>query len=316
MKKFIRALVCFTVLMAVMYLPLLFIWGDAAPYWVYTSLKYKRGHSNTPRMLDEARNTSGPDILILGSSHAYRGFDVRIFSNAGYTAFNLGSSSQTPLQTFVLLQRYLKTIHPKFVIYEVYPGTFRDKGIEGAADLISNDMNDSLTYNMALNVNHLIIYNTLAYGYYHDITRGKNVKTNTDLAAEDTYIPGGYVEKKLTYYKNMPARRKHAIHFNEKQMAAFEKSIALLEKSGIQYALVFAPVPKSTYNAFSNTQDFEVYFNRWGRYYDYNTRVDLNDSLHFFDNNHLNQRGVELFNRELLKNNEIFSRIPKDDRGL
>jgi len=306
MKKFIRSLIGFTVLMAVMYPPLLFIWGDAMPYWLYTSLKYSKGHSSTIVMLDEARHTKNPDILILGSSHAYRGFDVRIFGNAGYTAFNMGTSSQTPLQTYVLLQRYLKNMHPKFVIYEVYPGTFANRGVEGATDLISNDINDSLSYSMGLKINHLITYNTLAYGYYHDFTRGVPEKPVADLAAEDTYIPGGYVEKTVTYFKNVPAGKKHDIIFDNKQLDAFEKSIALLKRNGIPYALIFAPIPKSTYNSYKNSAALERYFSRHGDYFDYNKKVSLDDSLHFFDTNHLNQRGVELFNRELLKNNKIF----------
>ena len=119
MKKFIRAVILFTLFAACLYLPLLFLWGDAVPYWVYTNLKYKRGHDSTLFMLNEARHIKNPDVLILGSSHVYRGFDVRIFNKAGYKVFNMGSSSQTPLQTYVLLQRYLKTIRPKCVVYEV-----------------------------------------------------------------------------------------------------------------------------------------------------------------------------------------------------
>ena len=295
-------------LMAAMYLPLLFIWGDVMPYWLYTSLKYKQGHSSTIIMLDEARRTKNPDVLILGSSHAYRGFDVRIFNTAGYSAFNLGSSSQTPLQTYVLLQRYLKNIRPKFVIYEVYPGTFATRGIEGAADLISNDINDSLSYSMDLKINHLITYNTLAYGYYHDFTRGVPQTPAADLAPEDTYIPGGYVEKTVTYFRNAPAEKKYEVIFDKNQRDAFEKSIALLKRNGIPYALVFAPVPKSTYNSYKNTTDIEHYFSRHGVYFDYNKKSGLDDSLHFFDDNHLNQRGVELFNHELLKNRAIFKK--------
>ena len=259
--------------------------------------------------MDEARHTKDPDILILGSSHAYRGFDIRIFSNAGYKAFNLGSSSQTPLQTYVLLQRYLKTIRPKFVIYEVYPGTFTNNGIEGGADLISNDINDSLSYDMATKINSLITYNTLAYGYYHDLTRSKNLRPKGHLPAADTYVPGGYVEKTVTYFKNLPTAERTDLIFDKNQCDAFEKSIALLKKNRIKYVLVFAPVPKSTYNSYKNKNAITLFFNQHGLYYDYNTKVSLNDSLHFFDDNHLNQKGVALFNRKLLTNRAIFSSL-------
>lgn len=311
MKKFIRAVVLFTLFTACLYVPLLFLWGDAVPYWVYTNLKYKRGHDSTLFMLNEARHIENPDVLILGSSHAYRGFDVRIFNKAGYKVFNMGSSSQTPLQTYILLQRYLKTIRPRCVVYEVFPETFTNMGIEGATNLMSNDRNDSLSYDMAIEINNLITYNTLAYGYYHDFTRSENANPEINLPAVDVYVPGGYVEKEVTYFNNRPANKKTDVIFNKSQRNAFEKSIALLKKNHIKYILVFAPLPKSKYNSYKNKSEIALYFKQQGLYYDYNTKVSLNDSLHFFDDNHLNQRGVELFNHQLLKNKAIFNHAIK-----
>ena len=82
------------------------------------------------------RKIKNVDVLFLGSSHAYRGFDPRIFRKRGYSSFNLGSSAQTPSQTKVWLKRYLKHLNPKIVIYEVYPGTFSSDGIEASLDLV------------------------------------------------------------------------------------------------------------------------------------------------------------------------------------
>ena len=52
----------------------------------------------------EADTTANVNILVLGASHAYRGIDPRVFTEKGYRLFNLGSSSQTPLQTQILLK--------------------------------------------------------------------------------------------------------------------------------------------------------------------------------------------------------------------
>ena len=46
----------------------------------------------------DADTTINIDVLVLGSSHAYRGFDPRIFKKAGIKLFNFGSSGQTLLQ--------------------------------------------------------------------------------------------------------------------------------------------------------------------------------------------------------------------------
>ena len=39
----------------------------------------------------------------------------------------------------------------------------------------------------------------------------------------------------------------------------------------------------------------------FGDYTNFNNNSCLNDSLHFYDNNHLNQAGVEIFNKELIR---------------
>lgn len=46
-------------------------------------------------MFNDLRKLNNCDILFLGSSHCYRGFDPRVFKNIGYNIFNLGTSSQT-----------------------------------------------------------------------------------------------------------------------------------------------------------------------------------------------------------------------------
>ena len=64
----------------------------------------------------DAENIKNPDILFLGSSHAYRGFDTRMFSQANISSFNLGSSSQSPINTQVLLKQYLQKINLKLLL--------------------------------------------------------------------------------------------------------------------------------------------------------------------------------------------------------
>ena len=109
----------------------------------------------------EAKETKNPDILFLGSSHAYRGLDPRIFAEEGITSFNLGSSSQTPINTQVLLHQYLDQIQPKMVIYEVYAGTLTSDGVESSLDLLISSplLSDELT-------NGRQKIKTSNYGYY------------------------------------------------------------------------------------------------------------------------------------------------------
>src|SRR3972149_6768649 len=49
------------------------------------------------KSLAEFDRTQNYDLIFLGSSHCYRCFDPFVFQKFGLTTYNLGSSSQTPI---------------------------------------------------------------------------------------------------------------------------------------------------------------------------------------------------------------------------
>jgi len=103
MKRFIHSLLLFIPCSIVIYILLIILWGDYAPRILEKNLNYKIGAGgHMYSRLQDIHRTSNIDILILGSSHAYRGYDPRIFNKHGFSMFNLGSSAQSPIQTKVL----------------------------------------------------------------------------------------------------------------------------------------------------------------------------------------------------------------------
>ena len=61
------------------------------------------------------------DVLVLGSSHAYQGFNTAVLWNEyGYTAFNLCGPAQPIWNTYYYLEEALKTQTPKAIILDVY----------------------------------------------------------------------------------------------------------------------------------------------------------------------------------------------------
>ena len=121
MKRFLRNIISFILFVIVFYCVGICIFGELVPSFFRPNLKSSRNSSSyTFTRLNEVKNVSDIDILFVGSSHAYRGFDTRIFGSNGMTAFNLGTSAQTPLQTKFLLERYLDEVAPKNVIFQVF----------------------------------------------------------------------------------------------------------------------------------------------------------------------------------------------------
>ena len=263
---------------------------------------FRGGHGHTYTRLKEIKSKNNIDILFCGSSHAYRGFNTNIFRDSGYTVFNLGSSSQTHIQTEILLKRYLTQVKPKLVIYEVNPEIFTMKGVESAIDIISNDKNDFESIKMVFKIQSLMAFNTLNYTFLYDIINRNKAFSENKQKDEDTYIEGGYVEKKLTNNKTLNiSQNKFKIDINKKQIQSFENALSLISKTNCKVILVFAPITSRTYNTFENLELFSKMMSTYGKYYDFNKIIILNDTTDFYDSEHLNINGVLKFNNKLIQ---------------
>ena len=143
MKKFLKKIFYFTLFILVFYFVFIFIWGNFAPYSLKVNLMTFEGKNvHTYLKLKEVKKVRKVDILFIGSSRCYRGFDVRIFKKYNFTSYNLGTTSQSPIQSEMLLKKHLNRIKPKVVVFEVNPLMFSIDGLESSLDIISNDEND------------------------------------------------------------------------------------------------------------------------------------------------------------------------------
>jgi hypothetical protein len=235
------------------------------------------------------------DYLIIGSSHAYRNFNPAIFEQNGFTCFNIGSSSQTPSNSYALLEQYITKCNN--VIYEVYPVTLAIEGTE-AFYILNNDLENFTTLsNMALYVNNFRTYNLLSMHYWLK-------QSVQNLTVDTARFYKGYV---ATYDSVKASINYDSITLNKKTIDAqihfIEKAISLCKKHNKPISLVYAPVPskliiKDEEHAIKKLNQLankhSIVFLNWGRNH------NLNDAHHFFDDDHLNAAGVDLFNTYLL----------------
>ena len=78
MKLFLRKIGTFSLLTIFGYSILILMWGEFSP--TERNLKYSLGNNGHSFLrFKEAKEKRNIDILFLGSSHAYHGFDTRIF---------------------------------------------------------------------------------------------------------------------------------------------------------------------------------------------------------------------------------------------
>jgi len=299
MKRFIKNIFLFLLIGFPFYFVFIIIFGSI-PFVKLPNLSYGLGggSSHSYSRLKEAKELKNVDILFLGSSHAYRGFDVRIFKEYGFKTFNLGTSSQTPIQTKLLLDRYLNNLNPKLAVYAINLNS--SDGVESAIDILSNDKKDFSAFLMTLKINNIKVYNTFIYGIIRDffnIDKNYYQPLSIKNAYEtDNYISGGYVEKKTGTLLNIKTKIKikstektsNTKSVPEYQLKAFSDIINTFLNRDINYLLLLTPVTDNRYN------NYVELLRQYEPYSDFNEILDLDDS-YFYDANHLKQEGAEIF---------------------
>jgi hypothetical protein len=296
---FLRYCFTFLILTLFVYLGGICIWGEFFPPLLNKNLSYFRFEiGNTYERLAEAKTKKNIAILFLGSSHAYRTFDTRIYTRLGYDCFNLGTSGQSPLQTLTLLKRYSQ-INAKLVIIEVFPFNFESNGAESCVDLLSNDLIDYPAIDEVIKINQLLTYNSLIFCLYKNYI-SPFTKINKKDTTLDCYIKGGFVQRRLSFFNPKEKLKPKNWKLLPQQLLALDEVLAILKRKDIPFILVQSPITHYLYNSYKNNEEIDSVFSKKGKYINFNVMVNLTDSLHFYDDNHLNQIGVKIFNKALI----------------
>jgi hypothetical protein len=299
MKGFVKSILIFAVFSSMFYMAGILALGYAGISALHLNFKFLDTPSRSLLRVQDIQQIDTVDILFLGSSRAFKGFDTRIFNEHGYSAFNFGTSAQTPVQTAMLLDRYLDGIAPRLVVYEVYPEGFESDGVESAIDLLSSDRADAHAWKMMKEVSKPTVSHALFFALWQQ-SLGKELRF-TDRP--DGYLPmSGYIQRPVTYNVAMDMVFPHQdIEIRDYQWAAFERIVKKFRERNIRLIMVQAPVPSSRYDAMTNRDSIHELLRNQGEFIAFNEILALDDSLHFEDDSHLNQIGAELFNARLIE---------------
>jgi len=262
------------------------------------------------------------DILFCGSSHCYRGFDTRLFEENDIKSFNMGSSAQTPLNTYYLLKEYIDSIKTKILILETFSGTLSLQGSESSIDLISNlELTDNM-HRMVLNTNDFETYKSYAYLKLNRILYPLNIKHQKEMKS-DIYLEGGYVKTtKISNEKINYNYKKKNVEILNKQLNYIELIAKLCKENEIEFILMQTPMSKSVRNSITNFDEIDQILAALARknsflYVNFNANqmydsMQLDVNYDWYDNSHLTQTGVNKFNKYLISkfiNNGIFSSL-------
>ena len=296
MKRLLKHTILFALVAIVAYPVLLCLLGDLG--WVRTARTEMANRGFLNSRIKDIRNYRNVDVLFLGSSHCYRTFDTRFYRSQGISCFNLGSSNQTPVQTYVLLKAYLDSINPRFVVFEVHPDIMKNDGIECAVDLLMNTPMTCEATKMAWRTGNMKVINTWLYGLYNQRICHRLERFHEEPIMDDAeYIPGGYVEINTKEFERKRYSR-HNLFIRPEQMEALKQCLNLLKERDIPYMLVEVQDAYQLRSAFKNHEWFENKMKALGPYR--YKLLPLVDTVHFCNSNHLFKPGIELFNQDFV----------------
>ena len=290
-KKFFITSVCFVlVFLAGYFLAYMFFFNTLF------SSKYNSKISPSKRTLETFfASKQDYDVLFLGSSHAYRSFDPRIFAAHGIKSYNLGTTSQAPVNSYELLKRSIS--RTKAVVLEVYPDTISSQGRESYLDFLVNSNSYSLILDMAIDIWDTRYLSFLAIKKIID-------HENKDTQVKNESFFDGYVEtnsiaKENTKYESYVLNEQYI----EEQIKYLNKIIKLCKDHGVKLSFVYAPVPAEL--TIAGEHKLLVELSDLGQangvsFYNIGRNHNLDSKRFFFDDDHLNKEGVSVFNKMLI----------------
>jgi len=240
-------------------------------------------------MLADYDKSTHYDLLVMGSSHAYRGYDPRIFSQHGYSMFNAGTSSQSPEIGLHLLKNHLIIDENQLVIMDVYPLIFTLEGHETKWRWIVHDDHRWDAVKLAISEPDFRSLNTLVKRL---ICENEGIEYTID-----GYVGNGYCTMSDTLDFDFAFEPKT---FNPRTEVAddFKELVSQIVKKGARLLLVNHPMPQA-----SQQPDLTPFLDSLGikvPYLDYTHQPGFG-LAYFGDASHLNQAGVNKFNELLLK---------------
>ena len=235
------------------------------------------------------------DVVVVGSSHAYRGYDPRHFELRGHTLFNLGSTAQTPVNSWPVVKALINERNTGLLIVDVYKGVLDSDGRESATKLIPNVEDDLLAAVLAWRMLDPRAINLMV------LRMAK--KHRQPFPAGKGYIRSGYCSVVDSVKGPIQYHMAKRIELDERQLEHLDHILDHALNKGIPVILVTHPMPLAA-DTSGHRRFAELLRAHLGPdgppYLDLAVDHDLDPRDHFYDHNHLNQAGVDRFNAVLI----------------
>ena len=300
MKVFIKLLFYFSFFTSIIYIFLLLIVSFLNLPQTLTPNLIKR--DLTTNTFIDIQKVKEIDILLIGSSHAYRSFDVRLLKKSGYKVFILGTTSQSPLDSKLLLNYFIDSLTPKIVILEAFPLLFSKNhgNIESKVSIIANLVDNKLLFKLIPKniLKDMKILNTTIVTYITN--KFFKIDYFKKATIDELYIQNGYITLNKLKYNTVIKKNRNYLNIDKEKLNEVAEIKNLLNNRGIKLLILQMPITNNFYSTFDSLEVFDNLISKNNKYYNFNLKLKLSDSSDFFDLHHLNQNGVLKTNQYLI----------------
>lgn len=235
------------------------------------------------------------DVVIIGSSHAYRGYDPAVFVARGHSAFNLGSSGQAPLNSRFLIEHYLDSTNAPLLVYDVFEGVFNNTGFESTANLVPNLPGTRASWGMVRSLGDLRGLNILALRLL--------VPPKAPVYVDSLYQGLGFCPRTDTLRKVPRPMPPMDEDLAEEQWGHFKAAMELCRQRGIQVVVTShwaLPARSRGGHRVFAAQVRQALAGTGIPYVDLTDAPGSTDMDLYADDNHLNAAGAALFTAQLV----------------
>lgn len=234
------------------------------------------------------------EVLILGSSKAYRGLNCEILSEKIGPTLNLGTTAQDICGSFDLLKLYYSQIKPKLVLIELSAVSFESDGYECKSNLLANGIDFSYILS-SKSYQDIRFDNT----FFASIFR----VNNTSLYEKEGYQDCGSVMSNQRLVAGLGNVNRSEFIVQKEQVNCFTSLLKWLQQNEISVCFVSLPFPQEI-NRLEHIE-FKEFINKTStfkafEYIDLNTLAELRTEEHFYDHIHLNASGAYITTNELI----------------
>ncbi len=305
MKKFIIRLLIFCCLP----LPVLYLIN----YMVDAGLK-KSHYGAYAEWNDILTGNAKADMVIMGSSRAWVHFSPKILDSALHVnSYNLGYDGSGFGLQFKKLKIYLQhNPKPKYIVQEVgYIGTLRTitylPGVQAFLPYLDDTAMLSVVQNSDSKMNFFDIHFPL-YKYNNELVIVKEGLKNYFGHITQTTKYKGYEGRNQMWDSSFAEFKKAnpdgwKCFIDSAGVHLFKDYLQFCKANGIKVILVFPPVYNESLQILVNLKDSRKYYEDFSKefgvpFYNYENDTLNKDRKYFYNSEHLNKLGSEIFSRE------------------